>query len=87
MNEPYLDNLFRILKLTGGKYIIVEDGVPKAVLMDYDEFQKLAMPQATEKIAERINEVITRAQLLDLREEVVVPDAPEAEENITIEPL
>ena len=87
MNEPYLDNLFRILKLTGGKYIIVEDGVPKAVLMDYDEFQKLAMPQATEKIAERINEVITRAQLLDLREEVVVPDAPEAEKNITIELL
>lgn len=91
MNEPDFQNLLRLTKLIGGKFIIVEDGVPRAVLMDYDEFQKLAAPKATEKIAERINDVITKAQLFDLREEVMVEDAGQllggAAEEIRIEPL
>lgn len=84
-----MNNLISLLKLVGGKFIIVEDGVPKAVLMDYDEFQRLAAPRATEKIADRINEVITKAQLLDLREEVMVDDIPLKDESgeIRIEPL
>ena len=89
MDESKLNNLFRLLKLIGGKFIIVEDGKPRVVLMSYEEFSELALPGAARKVAEaasRIEEVnrqITTAQLLDLREEVIAPEP----EDITIEPL
>lgn len=78
-----------VLKLIGGKFVIVEDGQPKAVLMSYDEFQELAAPAAAGRLVERlskaeeVNELVTHAQLLDLREEVIA-DLPE---EIRIEPL
>jgi hypothetical protein len=84
-----MDNLFRLLKLIGGKFIIVEDGKPSAVLMDYQEFQDLAVPEAASRLRkrleqiERVNEQVTHAQLLDLREEVI-QDLPD---EIKIEPL
>lgn len=81
--------MFRLLKLVGGKFVIVEDGVPRAVLMSYEEFQTLAMPHAQKKVSEaasrveRINELVTHSQLLDLREEVI----QESPEEIRVEPL
>ncbi len=89
MEQVHLENLFRLLKLVGGKFIIVEDNEPRAVLMSYDEFQEMALPGAVKKVAEtasrveEVNKQITTAQLLDLREEVIV-DTPE---EIRIEPL
>jgi len=89
MDKENLANLLRILKLIGGKFIIVEDEVPRYVLMGYDEFQELAAPAVEEKLAKRlkqieaVNQQITHAQLLDLREEVIV----EAPQEIRIEPL
>lgn len=81
-----MQDLLRLLKLVGGKFIIVEDGQIKAVLMDYKEFEELAVPHYAGKIAQRlaateeINREITRAQLEDLREEVI-------QEEIRVEPL
>lgn len=89
MKEDEFKNLLRLLKLIGGKFIIVEDGKPEVVLMSYEEFQDLAVPVYAGKLAERItqaetiNEQITTAQLLDLREEVIA----ELPEEIRIEPL
>lgn len=86
MAQIDFENLFRLLKLIGGKFVIVEDGRPTAVLMDYQEFENLAAPVYEQKLvskAEEINKEITQAQLQDLREEVMV-DLPE---EIRIEPL
>ena len=89
MHEGELNNLFRLLKLIGGKFILVEDGNPQAVLLSYDEFQEMALPGAIKKVAETasriedVNKQITTAQLLDLREEVI-QDLPD---EIKIEPL
>ena len=86
MDQTDFKNLLRLLKLIGGKFIIVEDGVPKAVLMDFKEFEDLAVPAYAGKLAqklaaaEEVNQEITRAQLLDLREEVI-------QEELTVEPL
>lgn len=96
MNSEELANLFRLAKLVGGKFIIVEDGKPSMVLLDYREFSELAAPAAASKVSgqiERINRQITTAQLQDLREEVIaesfslLPDEAEREGEITIEPL
>lgn len=101
MSEEKFKNILRLLRLVGGKFILVEDGQPQAVLMSYAEFSELAAPAAAGKLEERfaslaaaeeVNREITRAQLDDLREEVVV-DLPtevlqEADETeIRIEPL
>lgn len=89
MDNHQLNDIFRLLKLIGGKFIIVEDGKPIAVLMDYQEFQDLAVPVYARKIADQVEELnrkITNAQLQDLREEVIQDDAREIEE-IEIEPL
>ena len=86
MTQPDYENLIRLLKLIGGKFIIVEDGTPAVVLMDYREFESLAAPAQERKLTvkiEEINKAITSAQLQDLREEVMV-DLPE---EIRIEPL
>lgn len=93
MNQDQLDNLVRLLKLIGGKFVIVEDGEPKLVLMNYDEFQEMAAPfyaaELSEKLAsaELVNKEITRAQAEDLNgdlmEEVIAGD----EDEIRIEPL
>lgn len=89
MEYDELKNLAQIAKLIGGKFIIVEDGKPQFVLMSYEEFQELVIPQATRKLMEKvgeiekINEAVTKAQLLDLREEVIV----ETPEEIRVEPL
>ncbi|MBI4050442.1 MAG: hypothetical protein HY396_00480 [Candidatus Doudnabacteria bacterium] len=87
-NQSDFENLLRLVKLIGGKFVIVEDGEPKAVLMSYEEFEDFAAPRISEKLAEkveRINRQITTAQLEDLREEVIA-DLPTLE-KITIEPL
>lgn len=85
MQEEEFANLFRLLKLIGGRFIIVEDGKPLAVLMEYSEFQELALPKYAAELASKIEEAnkeITNAQLQDLREEVVV-ELP----DIRLEPL
>lgn len=90
MNQGDFENLLRLLKLIGGKFIIVEEGKPKAVLMDYEEFQDLAVPVCAGKLIskiEEINQKITEAQLQDLREEVIQENLPENFEEIRIEPL
>ena len=98
MQSAKFENLIRLLKLVGGKFIIVEEGEPKAVLMTYQEFQELAVPYYAGKIAsrlmqpEQVNEEITRAQLADLREEIIAeviqPRGPlGTEPELRIEPL
>ena len=100
MTQPDLENLMRLAKLIGGKFIIVEDGKPAAVLMAYQEFENLAAGEYEIQLlnkVERINAEITDAQLRDLREEVIAPipgsledEADEWEEStepIRIEPL
>ena len=94
-----MDNLLRLLKLIGGKFIITdEQGSPRAVLMSYDEFSDLAAPGIEKSLmekfaqAEKVNAEITKAQLQDLREEVVSPEPnfnleEAGSEEITIEPL
>ena len=105
MEEDKFADILRILKLIGGKFIIVEDGEPRAVLMDYQEFQDLATPGITGKLVERISEIedvnrqITKAQLKDMREEIISPEEgilagntvsnfeENASDEIRIEPL
>ena len=88
--EEQFKNLLRILKLTGGKYIIVEDGVPKAVLMDYKDFEDLMVEKVAGDLVrdlseiEEINKQITRAQLSELKDGVAADDRPE---TIRVEPL
>ena len=90
MNPGNLDNLFRIMKLTGGKYVIVEDGEVQAVMMPYKEFENLVSPKIEEKLVERVNKIITQTQLTDeaadMIEEVMVNPFDQTDE-ITIEPL
>lgn len=98
MQAKDFSNLLGLVKLIGGKYIIVEDGKPVAVLMDYKEFDNLVAPTVTAELAKRasrlgrleedINQKITQAQISDLREEVISPDfVPEVPDEIRIEPL
>ncbi|OGE78261.1 MAG: hypothetical protein A2751_03865 [Candidatus Doudnabacteria bacterium RIFCSPHIGHO2_01_FULL_46_14] len=75
-----LKNLVNILRF-GGRFIIIDtDGNPKAVLMSYQEFEELMVDKVAGKLidelkeVERVNEEITRAQLTDLREEVLKED-------------
>lgn len=89
MDQADLNNLLRLVKLIGGKFILVEDGQPKVVLMSYEDFQELAIPGAIRKVVEsasrleeEVNKQITTAQLLDLREEVI-QDLP----GVKVEPL
>jgi PHD/YefM family antitoxin component YafN of YafNO toxin-antitoxin module len=86
MKNSDFENLNRLLKLIGGRFIIVEDGKPTVVLMSYQEFENLAAPIYEQRLVSRVDDInkeITQAQLLDLREEVMV-DLPE---EIRIEPL
>jgi len=88
-----------IIKLVGGKFIIVEDGKPSFVIMDYAEFSELASEKAVnylqnrvagmEKLEETVNKEILHAQVQDLREEVIDPDFEGncGVEPITVEPL
>ncbi|MDP3741613.1 MAG: hypothetical protein Q8R08_04820 [bacterium] len=98
MDTENLENLLRLIKLIGGKFIIVEDGKPSAVIMDYHEFEDLASPVYEGKLLDRIekvNEELTDAQLRDLREEVIAPwpasladeEAENLDPEIRIEPL
>lgn len=89
------DNILRILKLIGGKFIFFEDGKPTAVLMDYAEFEKLVEPAVIQKLVnkfahvEAVNKEITKAQLQDLRdemmEEVIAKDV--VTQEIRVEPI
>ncbi|OGE76727.1 MAG: hypothetical protein A3C85_02870 [Candidatus Doudnabacteria bacterium RIFCSPHIGHO2_02_FULL_48_21] len=80
MNDGQLKNLIQIAKLTGGKYIFFEDGKPAAVLMGYGDFEDLMVEKLAGKMAvdlkrvEAVNEQITRAQVEDLREQVMKED-------------
>ena len=105
MNDNKFAEIYRIQKLIGGKFVFIEDGEPKAVLLDYKEFQDLAVPSIAGKLAERISEIedvnrqITKAQLKDMREEIVTPEEgilagntvsnfeENASDEIRIEPL
>ena len=91
MNHDQLKNLLRIQKFVGGKFIIVEDGEPKAVLMDYHEFEDLVTPRVVDELKNRLNRIddvnreITQVQLEEdgVNEEEEIDQAPE----IRIEPL
>ena len=86
-----MDNILRILKLIGGKFIFMEDGKPKAVLMDYEEFEKLVEPLVTQKLVDKfekieaVNREITKAQMIDLRDEVI--EEVISEDVIRLEPI
>ena len=68
-----MDNLLRLIKLIGGKFIITDEaGQPKAVLMSYKEFEDLVVPGIEKHLtdrfsdlarAEEINKVITSSQM------------------------
>lgn len=101
MKRADLNNLLRILKLVGGKFVIVEDGVPQAVLMDYKDFEELTAPGIARELVNRfsaidnVNMQVTKAQLQDLRDEVIQPEIDDLAENfetstddeITVEPI
>ncbi len=98
MNKNDFGDLFGILKLVGGKFIIIEDGKPRAVLMDYEEFSELVAPMAAKNLmdrfnrAEDVNREITRAQMQDLEEvrtdsQTAKEEINEEIEEIRIEPL
>lgn len=86
MRQDSFDELFALLKLVGGKFIIVEEGRPRAVLLSYDEFKELAAPAYEARLVKKLNDAeianreIMQAQLQDLREEVIA-------EGFTVEPL
>ena len=84
-----LKNLVNILKF-GGRFMITdENGDPKAVLMSYQEFEDLMSEKvAGELVAklesvEKVNAEITRAQMQDLRAEVIQEDFTQ----LTVEPI
>ena len=86
-----LKKITDILKLVGGKFLIVdENGDPKAVLMAYQDFEDMVSPKIEEKLVERVNKIITQTQLTDaaadMIEEVMVNPLDQTDE-ITIEPL
>ena len=89
MRGQELENLLRILKLMGGKFILVEDGRPYAVILSYDEFQELAAPWAERQLIRRLREIeevnrqVLTAQLLEGAAESEV----EHPEEVKIEPL
>lgn len=82
-----------MLNLVGGKFIIVEDGKPKAVLMSYEEFSDLAVPEVARRLtrvlseAEEINKEVTKAQLVDWQDETPQSLETAGPEEIKIEPL
>ncbi len=87
-----LKNLVNILRF-GGRFIIIDtDGNPKAVLMGYSEFEELMVDRVAGKLidelkeVERVNEEITRAQLTDLREEVLKEDFVITQQTMTFTP-
>jgi len=71
MQGQELENLLRLLRLIGGKFILVEEGKPFAVILSYDEFQNLAAPAAEHKVfsrleaIENVNREVLTAQLLE----------------------
>ena len=89
-----LKNLINILKF-GGRFMITdENGDPKAVLMSYDEFEDLMTERVAGDLAakldavEKVNAEITRAQIHDLREEVMREDfVGNGVADLTVEPL
>ena len=97
MNQEELNNLIRLVKLVGGKFVIVEDGKPTFVVMSYSEFEDIASVRVLGDLTERarklaatedlVNKQITEAQLADITGEVIIGDQPVIEEKITIEPL
>lgn len=81
MKGKDLENLLRVVKLVGGKFVLVEDGEPRAVIMSYKEFEELVVPKVAGELAQRvvsledsINQEITEAQL-------------EEDDEIHVEPL
>ena len=89
-----LKNLVNILKF-GGRFIITDhEGNPKAVLMDYKEFEDLMVDKVAGELAQKLNNIekvnreITQAQVADLREEVVREDFVSSDSvDLTIEPI
>jgi len=76
--------------MIGGRFIIIDDsGNPKAVLMDYKEFENLMVEKVAGDLArnlaevQEINQEITRAQMDDLKIEV----ENEETNRIRVEPL
>lgn len=84
MEQASLNRLMELLKVTGGKFVIVEQGQPMAVLLGFDEFESLAMAQDMDGLA--VNQEITNAMLDDeLKQQVILPE--ESDDDIRIEPL
>ncbi len=89
-----LKNLVNILKF-GGRFIITdENGDPKAVLISYHEFEDLMTERVAGDLAakldavEKVNAEITRAQVQDLRAEVMREDfVGNGRSDLTIEPI
>lgn len=48
MREGIFEEIKDLMEITGGKYVIIEDGRPKYVLMKFDEYRELG-----EKIMEK----------------------------------
>lgn len=98
MKKKYdLNNLLHMLKLVGGTYVIVEDGNPRAVLMEYGKFEELVTPHAIDKIAnqvseiEKINKQITSAQQDELPDELLFEEIDDTrgtnEDDLHVEPI
>lgn len=91
MNQINFSQIFKQLKQTGGKYIIIEDGKPVYVIMSWEDFQRQTLKNTlntkeTAKLSEKelinkINEEIalwkeTQDQKRILDEFSMAPDIP-----------
>ncbi len=53
LNPKEFPAILKLLKTTGGKYVIVEDGKPSFVMMSMDEYNKLFKGRKTSESSER----------------------------------
>lgn len=62
MDQNALQELLKICKETGGRYIVVENGKPSFVLMDFQEYKKIFYKKdlnlSREDLLEKINKRI-----------------------------
>jgi len=88
-----LNQIAKILKQTGGRFIIVEDGEPAGVLLSIDDYENLMkrknaeLSVARENEIEKVNEKIQAEKDDDISEDNIFDDAEESadEEEIYFE--
>lgn len=89
MNQDNLSQILKLLKKTGGKYIIVEDNKPAFIIQTWKDFQKLINREVTvsseEEIIDKINKEIalwkeTQDKKKVLDEFEPAPDLPPEED-------